>query len=68
MEPKKFKDIQSFIGFVNFYCQFIFGYSNIVISLTCLNQKDILCKFNSSYCDAFNSLKKTFTSTPILTY
>ena len=32
-EPKKFKNIQSFLGFTNFYYQFIFNYSDIVISL-----------------------------------
>ena len=67
-EPKKVKDIQSFLGFANFYYWFIFNYLNIVIPLTCLIWKDIPWKFNSSYRDAFNSLKKTFTSTPILTY
>jgi len=36
--------------------------------LTCLIQKDIPWKFNSSCQDAFNSLKKAFTSAPILTY
>ena len=35
-EPKKVKDIQFFLGFTNLYCQFIFNYSDIVISLTCL--------------------------------
>ena len=35
-EPKKVKDIQSFLDFTNFYCQFIFNYSDIVISLTYL--------------------------------
>ena len=40
-EPKKIKNIQSFLGFINFYCQFIFNYSDIVILLTCLIQKDI---------------------------
>jgi len=68
LEPKKVKDIQSFLDFTNFYHWFIFNYLNIVISLTYLTQKDILWKFNSSCHDAFNSLKKTFTSTPILTY
>jgi len=33
-EPKKVKDIQSFLGFANFYCQFIFNYLDIVIPLT----------------------------------
>jgi len=35
-ESKKIKDIQSFLGFANFYCQFIFNYLDIVIPLTCL--------------------------------
>ena len=67
-EPKKVKDIQSFLGFANFYCQFIFNYSDIVIPLTRLTWKDIPWKFDSSCQDAFNSLKKAFTSTPILTH
>jgi len=68
LEPKKVKDIQSFLGFTNFYYRFIFNYSDIVIPLTCLTQKDIPWKFDSSCQDAFNSLKKTFTSTLILTH
>ena len=36
--------------------------------MTCLTQKNIPWKFNSSCHNAFNSLKKTFTSAPILTY
>jgi len=67
-EPKKVKDIQSFLGFANFYCQFIFNYSDIVIPLTHLTQKDIPWKFDSSCQDAFNSLKKAFTSASILTH
>jgi len=35
-EPKKVKNIQSFLGFANFYRRFIFNYSDIVISLTSL--------------------------------
>jgi len=35
-EPKKVKNIQSFLGFANFYHWFIFNYLDIVISLTCL--------------------------------
>ena len=67
-EPKKVKDIQSFLGFANFYHWFIFNYLDIVISLTHLTWKDIPWKFNSSCQDAFNSLKKAFTSAPILTH
>jgi len=68
LEPKKVKDIQSFLGFASLYHWFIFNYLDIVIPLTYLTQKDILWKFNFSCCDAFNSLKKAFTSAPILTH
>ena len=68
LEPKKVKDIQSFLGFTNFYHQFIFNYLDIIIPLTYLTWKDIPWKFDSFCQDAFNSLKKTFTSTPILTH
>ena len=67
-EPKKIKDIQSFLGFANFYHRFIFNYSDIVIPLTYLIWKDIPWKFDSSCQDAFNSLKKAFTSASILTH
>ena len=68
LESKKVKNIQSFLGFPNFYCWFIFNYLDIVILLTHLIWKDISWKFDSSCRDAFNSLKKAFISTPILTH
>ena len=68
LELKKVKDIQFFLGFANFYHWFIFNYSDIVIPLTHLTQKDIPWKFDSSCQDAFNSLKKAFTFVPILTH
>jgi len=67
-ESKKVKDIQSFLDFANFYYQFIFNYSDIVIPLIYLTQKDIPWKFDSFCQDTFNSLKKAFISTPILTH
>jgi len=67
-ESKKVKNIQSFLGFANFYHWFIFNYLDIVIPLTHLTQKDIPWKFDSSCQDAFNSLKKAFIFTPILTH
>jgi len=68
LEPKKVKNIQFFLGFANFYHWFIFNYLDIVILLICLTRKDIPWKFDSSYVDAFNSLKKAFTSASILTH
>ena len=67
-EPKKVKDIQSFLGFANFYRRFIFNYSDIVILLTHLTRKDTPWNFDDKCRTSFNALKQAFTSTPILTY
>ena len=39
LEPRKVKDIQSFLGFTNFYRRFISDYSKITVPLTCLTHK-----------------------------
>jgi len=67
-EPKKVKDIQSFLGFANFYRHFIFNYSDVVILLTHLTRKDTLWNFDDDCRIAFNNLKQAFTSAPILTH
>jgi len=67
-EPKKVKDIQFFLGFANFYRRFIFNYSDIVIPLTRLTRKDTPWNFDENCKIAFNTLKQTFTSAPILTH
>jgi len=68
LEPKKVKDIQSFLGFANFYRRFIFNYSDIVIPLTRLTRKNTPWNFDDDCRIAFNTLKQAFTSAPILTY
>jgi len=67
-KPKKVKDIQSFLGFANFYKCFIFNYSDIVIPLTCLTRKNSPWNFDDDCRIAFNTLKQVFTSAPILTH
>jgi len=67
-EPKKVKDIQSFLDFANFYRCFIFNYSDIVIPLTHLTRKNTLWNFDDDCRIAFNTLKQAFTSAPILTH
>jgi len=67
-EPKKVKDIQSFLGFANFYKCFIFNYSDIVIPLTRLTRKGAPWNFDENCRKAFNTLKQAFTSAPILTH
>jgi len=68
LEPKKVKDIQSFLGFANFYRRFIFNYSDIVILLTHLTRKNTLWNFDNDCKIAFNTLKQAFISAPILIY
>jgi len=45
-EPQEVKDIQSFLGFANFYHWFIFNYSDIVVPLTRLTRKDTPWNFS----------------------
>jgi hypothetical protein len=42
------KEIQLFLGFVNFYRRFIKDYSKIVVSLIELTKKDIEYKWSSA--------------------
>jgi len=67
-EPKKVKNIQSFLGFTNFYKCFIFDYSDIVIPLTRLTRKNTPWNFDNDCRIAFNTLKQAFTSIFILMY
>jgi hypothetical protein len=67
-EPRKVKDIQSFLSFANFYRYFIFNYSEITILLTRLTQKGTPWNFSEECHLAFNCLQKAFTTTPILTH
>ena len=53
-EPWKVKDIQSFLGFANFYRWYIHNYSDIVIPLTCLTWKNIPWNFDEKCKLAFS--------------
>src|SRR5467141_1007294 len=65
-EPRKVCDIQSCLGFANFYCHFIHNYSEIVIPLTRLTWKNIKWEFDKTCWTSFNNLKATFTTAPFL--
>src|ERR1700733_15797547 len=66
-EPRKLKDVQSFLGFCNFYRCFIHGYSEIAIPITRLTRKNAPWDFDEKSKMAFNCLKEEFTRAPILT-
>ena len=67
-EPRKVKDIQSFLGFANFYRRFISNYSDIVVPLTRLTRKGTPWNFSDAARNSFQSLKTAFTTAPILTH
>ena len=68
--PTGIKDLQSFIGFANFYRRFIKGFSTIARPLT--NMLKNVAPWPESLPEeckvAFEELKKAFTSAPILAY
>ena len=65
-EPRKIKDIQSFLGFANFYRHFIPHYSNIAVPLTHLTCKGSAWGFSDKCHSTFITLKKSFTTAPVL--
>jgi len=67
-EPKKVKDVESFLGFANFYRHFIHGYSKLVLPLTCLTQKATPWNFDNNCHLAFQTFKDAFITAPVLTH
>ena len=64
--PERLFDVRSFLGFANFYCHFIRGYSDTVGLLTELTRKGVKWKWDPELQAAFTQLKEAFTSAPIL--
>ena len=65
-EPHNVKDIQFFLGFANFYSRFISDDSKITVPLTRLTRKGTLWDFSNTCQSSFESLKKAFTTAPVL--
>lgn len=63
---RNLKDIQSFLGFANFFRRFIYGFSRLAAPLTALTRKDVKFVWDEKCEHAFQGLKKAFTSQPIL--
>lgn len=64
--PRNVKDVESFIGFGNFYRRFIKDFSKIARPLHDLTKKDVLFEWTPEREEAFNTLKKLFTTAPVL--
>ena len=64
--PTSVKAIRSFTGFANFYQKFIPNFSNIVTPLNLLTQKNKPWIWMRLQQNAFDTLKQTFSSAPVL--
>ena len=64
--PTTVKQVQSFLGFGNFYRRFIAHYSDLARPLIDLTKKDKTFEWTTKCQTAFDILKKRFTEEPVL--
>jgi len=64
--PHRVKNIQSFLGFANFYRHFIDNYAEITLPLTHLTWKNELWSWTTDCQVAFDNIKEAFTTASIL--
>lgn len=66
--PKNLKEVQSFVGFINFYRRFINGFSEMARPLHDLTAKGTPWQWGDAQAKAFRDLKAAITSAPILVF
>ena len=66
--PKNLKEIKSFLGLAGYYRKFIKKFSDIVSPITKLLKKDQDFKWGEEQQNAFDSLKTSLTTAPVLQY
>jgi RNase H-like domain found in reverse transcriptase len=64
--PTTVKQVRGFLGFANFYRQFIKKFSELVLPLNNLLKKDTKFEWTEPCQVAFEALKKRFTEEPVL--
>jgi hypothetical protein len=65
-EPKNKKELQSFLGFCNYYRRFIKDFSEIARPLHNLTKQDVLLNWGVQQQHSFKTLKAAIISNPIL--
>lgn len=65
-KPTNLKEVQSFVGTLNFYRRLVKGFSKVAAPLTNLTKKDTAFRMNQACEEAFEKLKELITSEPIL--
>ncbi|WVZ89930.1 hypothetical protein U9M48_036275 [Paspalum notatum var. saurae] len=66
-QPKTVTEIRSFLGLVCYYCRFIKDFSKTAKPMTSLAKKNARYSWTSHCEEAFQSLKKSLTTAPVLT-
>ncbi|QRV84916.1 Retrotransposable element Tf2 protein [Ceratobasidium sp. AG-Ba] len=64
--PRKIKEVQAFLGFVNFYRRFIAEFSKIARPLHDLTKKDTRFEWSQECQQAFEEIKKRVSQDPVL--
>lgn len=64
-EPTNLKELKSFLGFCNFYRNFVHEYSKITVPLTNLTQKGVTWCWKPEHQIAFDALKSQFDTADI---
>jgi len=67
-EPWNRKDLQSFIGFCNFYKKFSQNHSTLLVPLACLLKKGVPWEFGQSERMVFQEIKNVFSKQVSLTH
>ena len=66
--PLNVKGVRSFLGLANFYRRFIQDYTQVTRPLNDLPKKDTVFEWKEAQQNAFDMLKETFMTAPILAY
>jgi hypothetical protein len=59
-QPKNLRNVYAFIGFANFYQQFIKGFAQMAQPLHDLTKKDVAWRWTSAEQQAFQLIKDVF--------
>ena len=66
--PKSTKEVRSFLGFVNFYCDFNPRFADIFVPVTWITGKNATFRWNAEQQTTFKQLQQAMISPPLLDY